>query len=118
MFVGASVDGLREAVRPSDDEHEPPCRSLFLLQPSGQLYAARLLSALVQQYDGVLCLKLLQYQLAFGLLLLLLGVFMGKAMMNGMVPYRDLFDQKGILLLIGNVPISLPPIIGRIILSA
>ena len=23
---------------------------------------------------------------------------MGKAMMNGMVPYRDLFDQKGILL--------------------
>ena len=73
LFVGASVDGRREAVRPSDNEHEPPCRSLFLLQPSGQFHAAQFLAVLVEEDDRVANLNLPQDEFSLLFFLLFLG---------------------------------------------
>ena len=89
LFVGASVDGRREAVRPSDDEHEPPCRSLFLLQPSGQFHAAQLFAVLVEQHHGVLWLYLFEYQFALSRLLLFLRETLG------VLELRDGHDIEG-----------------------
>ena len=72
LFVGTGIDGRRETVGTSYDEDEPSCRVPFPFEPLGELDATELLAVLVEQYHRVRRLRLLEYQITLGCLLLFL----------------------------------------------
>lgn len=72
LFVGTGIDGRGEAVGTSHDEDKTSCRVPFPLEPLGELDATELLAVLVEQYHRVRRLRLLEYQITLGRLLLFL----------------------------------------------
>ena len=79
LFVGAGIDGGREAVGASDDEDETARGVALLFEPAGQFDAAIFVAVFVEQYDGIRGLQLFEDEFTLGGLLLffreILGVF-------------------------------------------
>ena len=72
LFVATLIDRRGETIRSSDDEDQSSDGLLLLLYPCGEVDAAHLLPMLIQQYQEILCLHLLQDLFTFAFFLLFL----------------------------------------------